>query len=328
MQQRNLGQLKHVSALGLGCMGMTDTTYGRPDPVEAKRTLYKALELGINFFDTADVYGLGDNEILLSELLAKHRDKIIIASKCGILRDRAQLSVRGVSGKPDYIKKACEASLKRLKIECIDLYYLHRMDPHTPIEESMQAMAELVAEGKIKHVGLSEASAGLIRRAHAVHPLTALQTEYSLWSRDVEAEILPTCRELEIGFVPYSPLGRGFFSGKINDVNDLAEDDFRKRLPRFQEENFQENLNLVEELAAIAQQKECTPAQLALAWVLAQGSDIVPIPGTKRVQYLLENVNACEIVLEANDLAAIALALQRFAPLGERNTPEALKGYL
>ena len=318
MKQRKLGsQGLMVSELGLGCMGMSEF-YGTPDEQEAIATIHRALELGVTFLDTADMYGVGHNEELLSKAIQDRRDQVILATKFGNVRG-SDGSFLGVNGKPDYVRSACEASLKRLGIEVIDLYYQHRVDPDTPIEETVGAMAELVQQGKVRYLGLSEAAPETIRRAQAVHPISALQTEYSLWSREPEAEILPTCRELEIGFVPYSPLGRGFLTGKIRGMNDLLEGDSRaSRYPRFQAENMQQNLELVQRIEEMAAEKGVKPGQLALAWVLAQGEDIVPIPGTKRRTYLEENIAAAEITLTQAELDQIAKMLPPGIAAGDR----------
>ena len=305
MQIRELGHsgLK-VSALGLGCMGMSEF-YGDTDDAESIATIHRALDLGITFLDTADVYGPFKNEVLVGQAIKGKRDKIVLATKFGIVRDPGNPAKRGVSGKPDYVRSSCEASLRRLGVETIDLYYQHRVDPNTPIEETVGAMAELVKAGKVRYLGLSEASAQTLRRAVKTHPIAALQTEYSLWTRDPETEILATCRELGIGFVAYSPLGRGFLTGQFQKFEDFAADDYRRRSPRFQGENFQKNLDLVRRVEEIARKKGCKPSQLALAWVLAQGNDIVPIPGTKRRKYLEENVGAIELKLTNEDLRRI-----------------------
>ncbi len=309
MQTRTLGRNgPTVSALGLGCMGMSEF-YGARDDDESIATIHRALDLGVNFLDTSDVYGPHTNEVLVGRAIADRRDEVVLATKFGIVRDPDDPAARGQNGRPEYVKQAAEASLRRLGVDHIDLYYQHRVDPATPIEETVGALAELVQEGKVRYLGLSEASPETLRRANAVHQITALQTEYSLWSREPEDEILPTCRELGIGFVAYSPLGRGFLTGAIQSIDDLDEDDYRRFSPRFQGENFQRNLDLVTTIAELAADKAVTPAQLALAWVLSQGEDIVPIPGTKRRARLEENAAAVDVVLSDDELRDIADAL-------------------
>jgi aryl-alcohol dehydrogenase-like predicted oxidoreductase len=298
--------------------------YGPSDQAESLATLERAFELGIDFLDTADMYGVGRNEELVGKAVRGRRDKVVIATKFGIER-KADGTRLGINGKPDYVRAACEASLRRLGVETIDLYYQHRVDGGTPIEETVGEMAKLVKQGKVRYVGLSEAGPETIRRAHAVHPIAALQTEYSLWSRDPEDELLPICRELGIGFVPYSPLGRGFLTGEIRRYEDLAKDDFRRFNPRFQGENFEKNLELVRRVRQIAEEKRCTPSQLALAWVLAQGDDVVPIPGTTRRKHLEENVRATEIELSATDLRAIDEVAPKGIAAGERYAPDGMR---
>jgi|SRR5271166_389946 len=325
MQFRELGNsgLK-VSALGLGCMGMSEF-YGPGDDDESIATIHRALDLGINFLDTADVYGPYKNEELVGRSLKGKRDKVVLATKFGIVRDPANPNTRGVNGKPDYVRRSCEASLLRLGVDHIDLYYQHRVDPATPIEETVGAMAELVREGKIRHIGLSEASPQTLHRAVKIHPITALQTEYSLWSRDPEDEILATCRELGIGFVAYSPLGRGFLTGQFTRFEDLPADDYRRFSPRFQGGNFQKNLDLVRGIEQIAKEKRCQPSQLALAWVLAQDKNIAPIPGTKRRKYLEENVAAIDLKLSEEDLRRIDEIFPTGAAAGMRYPEHMMK---
>ncbi len=323
MHKRRLGQGLEVSAMGLGCMGMSDF-YGGRDEAEALATIDRALELGVDFFDTADMYGNGRNESLVGRALKGRRNGVVIATKFGNVRN-PDGSFKGVNGKPAYVRQCCEASLARLNVDVIDLYYQHRVDPDTPIEETVGAMADLVREGKVRWLGLSEAAPATLRRAHAVHPIAALQTEYSLWSREPEDEILPAARALGVGFVPYSPLGRGFLTGQIRSLDDLDADDYRRSTPRFQGENFARNFALVDAIRALAAQKECAPSQVALAWVLAQGDDIVPIPGTKRRRYLEENVAAAAVQLTDADRARIEQAFPRGAAAGERYAPNALR---
>jgi aryl-alcohol dehydrogenase-like predicted oxidoreductase len=314
MRMRQIGPLR-VSAIGLGCMGMTPI-YGEPDPDECIATVQRAIDLGITMIDTADVYGGGRNEEVVGGALAGRRDRVVLATKFG--NTRTPDGKPDVNGRPEYVPQACDASLRRLGVEVIDLYYLHRVDPNVPIEDTVGAMARLIERGKVRHIGLSEAAAPTLRRAHAAHPIAALQTEYSLWTRDVEPEILPACRELGIGFVAYSPLGRGFLSGTITSSAALAESDRRRDHPRFHEANLERNLGLLGTLRELAAAKACTPAQIALAWLLAQGEDIVPIPGTKRRRFLEENVAALDVRLDEAELARLEAAFPPGITAGDR----------
>jgi aryl-alcohol dehydrogenase-like predicted oxidoreductase len=324
MDKRTLGRTGlQVSALGLGCMGMSEF-YGPHNEAESIAVIHNAIDSAITFLDTADIYGNGHNEELVGRALRGRRHEVVLATKFGNVRDRDG-TFRGVNGRPEYVRSACDASLQRLSVDTIDLYYQHRVDSDTPIEDTVGAMADLIREGKVRFLGLSEAGPHTLRRAQAVHPITALQTEYSLWTRDPEEEILPVIRELGIGFVAYSPLGRGFLTGQIKRREDLAPDDWRRHSPRFQGENFERNLQLVAEIESIAGEKKCTASQLALAWVLARGEDIVPIPGTKRIRYLQENIGALGVRLSTDDLKRIDLVLPRGAASGGRYPEAAMK---
>ena len=325
MEERYLGRsgLK-VSAMGLGCMGMSEF-YGKGDPQESIATIHRAIDLGVTFFDTADMYGHGANEELVGQALKGKRDKVVVATKFGIVRDASDPSKRGINGRPDYVKKACEASLKRLGVEVIDLYYQHRVDPDTPIEETVGAMAELVKEGKVRYLGLSEPGAQTLRRAHHVHPIAAVQSEYSLWSREVETEILPACRQLGIGFVPYSPLGRGFLTARIRSQKDLPEGDYRAHTPRFSPENLEKNTKLLAVIDEIAKKHGLTPAQVALAWIYAQGPEIVPIPGAKTRAHLEENVETLKKKISFLDVVRLAEAFPPGVAAGERYPKEMMQ---
>lgn len=324
MQTRTLGSDLTISAIGLGCMGMSEF-YGPRDDNESLRVLARAVELGINFLDTADMYGPHHNEELIGRFLASHKPKVRIATKFGIVRNPGEYQ-RSLDSSAEYARKACDASLQRLGVEQIDLYYVHRVNPNTPIEETMEGLAQLVKEGKIAHIGLCEVSAETLRRAHAVYPVTAVQTEYSLWTRDVEQDVLPTCNELGIGFVPYSPLGRGFLTGRFQATEDFEEGDFRSNLPRFSDQAMSTNRRIAEVIGEVATLKGCTPAQLSLAWLLSKGDNIVPIPGTKRLPYLEENAAAASIHLTADEQQQLGAATENLPVIGERYTPEGMKG--
>jgi len=323
METRKLGAHLSVSALGLGCMGMSEF-YGPGDESESIATIHRSIDLGMTFLDTADMYGMGRNEELLGKALRGKREQVVLATKFGNVRG-PHGEMLGVNGKPDYVRSACDASLRRLGVEVIDLYYLHRVDLNTPIEVTVDAMKDLVRAGKVRYLGLSEASAATVRRACSIHPIAALQTEYSLWSRDPEGDILATCRELQVGFVAYSPLGRGFLTGRFASPDSLAPDDRRRTMPRFSAENFNHNLELASEVRAVADRKKCTPAQVALAWVLAKGRDIVPIPGTKRVKYAEENAGAVAVKLTAEDMRHLESSFVPGAAVGERYHEQGMK---
>jgi aryl-alcohol dehydrogenase-like predicted oxidoreductase len=326
MKQRQLGKNgPMVSAMGLGCMGMSDFYTTGLDDKESMATLERALEMGVTMLDTADMYGPHTNEELLGRFLKGRRNQVFLATKFGIVRDPANPQARGTNGHPDYVRKSVEGSLKRLGTDVIDLYYQHRPDPTVPVEDTMGALSDLVREGKIRYIGLSEVPVSILERAHKVHPVTALQTEYSLWSRDVEADILPACERLGIGFVPYSPLGRGFLTGQIRSVDDLDADDYRRDSPRFQGENFAKNLQLAEKIGELAQEKGVKPSQLALAWVLSRGDNMVPIPGTKRRHYLEENIAALDVSLSEAEIAAIEAVFPFRVAAGDRYNAEMMR---